>query len=389
MPRAMLGVLPRQPGARHGISARLLRLRLTLIGVGSMIEPGAALEMRKMREECERTAEFRPARQPWDLNATFVPMLTGEAHAELAPKVLSTDPWVVLFENFMSDDEVAKYRQHVNGLRFRESTALVGGKYTASKTRTSKTAECNPPCSDAEIYQRIEKRASAIVGVPQGNFESTQATFYEAGKFFHRHHDNSEEYRKLPSGPRIYTFFVYLNEVEEGGATRFVDLNLEVPPKAGSAVLFVNTQDGEPESSESRMFHEGVPVVRGEKLALNMWVRQYNFMEFWRRRCNRWEELFDESAGGSQKVIFVNKRASLVRVFWIDDDASSEVPINSVLPGGRLEINSFIGHRFRFRDAGDTGDTNVLVGTEEVVKWADKVYQIRIEAEIASVRADL
>ena len=39
-------------------------------------------------------------------------------------------------------------------------------------------------------------------------------------------------------GPRAFTFFLYLSDVEEGGGTKFPYLNVTVKPKRGSAVLW-------------------------------------------------------------------------------------------------------------------------------------------------------
>jgi len=39
-------------------------------------------------------------------------------------------------------------------------------------------------------------------------------------------------------GPRLYTFFMYLSDVDEGGHTAFPLLNLTVQPKKGRAVRY-------------------------------------------------------------------------------------------------------------------------------------------------------
>jgi len=44
-------------------------------------------------------------------------------------------------------------------------------------------------------------------------------------------------------GVRVYTFFVYLSDVEEGGGTKFNDLGITVTPKLGRAVLWPSVKD--------------------------------------------------------------------------------------------------------------------------------------------------
>ena len=50
-------------------------------------------------------------------------------------------------------------------------------------------------------------------------------------KFYRRHHDSSDGKSNKPAGHRILTFFLYLNDVEEGGETRFTTLDIDVKPK--------------------------------------------------------------------------------------------------------------------------------------------------------------
>ena len=43
---------------------------------------------------------------------------------------------------------------------------------------------------------------------------------YEPGQFYRRHHDQNTAVW-TPQGPRVLTFFMYLNDPEAGGETRF------------------------------------------------------------------------------------------------------------------------------------------------------------------------
>jgi prolyl 4-hydroxylase len=49
---------------------------------------------------------------------------------------------------------------------------------------------------------------------------------YQEGEFYKEHHDYDGKHLEEPSGPRVFTFFLYLNDVEEvrwlpGGALFF------------------------------------------------------------------------------------------------------------------------------------------------------------------------
>lgn len=69
-----------------------------------------------------------------------------------------------------------------------------------------------------------------ITRMPVDNAEYMQILRYEPGQFYRVHHDQQTAHW-TPQGVRVYTFFVYLSEVEEGGGTKFNDLGLEVTPK--------------------------------------------------------------------------------------------------------------------------------------------------------------
>ena len=89
----------------------------------------------------------------------------------------------------------------------------------------------------------------------------------------------------MPCGPRLYTFFLYLSDVEEGGTTAFTKLGFEVTPKKGRAVLWPSVLDGDPTKRDDRTFHEAKPVVRGEKYAANAWLHMYDFKAPYKVGC--------------------------------------------------------------------------------------------------------
>ena len=44
----------------------------------------------------------------------------------------------------------------------------------------------------------------------------------------------------------MYTFFLYLSAVEDGGETRFTRLNISVTPRKGSAVVWPSVMSDDP-----------------------------------------------------------------------------------------------------------------------------------------------
>ena len=75
-------------------------------------------------------------------------------------------------------------------------------------------------------------------------------------------------------GKRVYTFFIYLNDVEEGGETHFPKLNISFEPQQGTAIFWHNlTADRSKAHPNSQ--HAGMPPVKGVKWAINVWIREH------------------------------------------------------------------------------------------------------------------
>ena len=66
--------------------------------------------------------------------------------------------------------------------------------------------------------------------------------------------------------------FLYLNDVEEGGETRFHDLDLKIAPKLGRAVVWPSVLDEDPLAFEPKTHHEALPVTKGVKYGANAWL---------------------------------------------------------------------------------------------------------------------
>lgn len=73
-----------------------------------------------------------------------------------------------------------------------------------------------------------------------------------------------------PSGVRALTFYIYLNDVEEGGGTNFPKLDPQDPsfavqPKKGRAALWPSVLSQNPHKKDRRTDHQALPVIKGIK----------------------------------------------------------------------------------------------------------------------------
>ena len=89
---------------------------------------------------------------------------------------------------------------------------------------------------------RLKTKITSALSCPMKNTEHLQVLKYEPGQFYRSHHDQNSPYDS-PAGPRIFTFFLYLSDVTEGGETYFPKLGLTVTPKSGSALVWASVSD--------------------------------------------------------------------------------------------------------------------------------------------------
>lgn len=80
------------------------------------------------------------------------------------------------------------------------------------------------------------------------------------------------------------TFFLYLSDVEEGGATNFPDLKIAVSPKVGKALLWPSVLNSSPKDKEPRTDHEAQDVIKGLKFGANAWIHR-ELLNYLRTAC--------------------------------------------------------------------------------------------------------
>lgn len=203
-------------------------------------------------------------------------------------------PWVIMFENFITDEESEKLIQWGHELGYELSKDVgeeqVDGTVAPkeSKGRTSENAWCTIKggCREDEIPARIHQRMGDVMGIPPQNSEDLQLLRYELNQFYNTHHDYIEHQRDRQCGPRILTFFLYLSDIEEGGGTDFPQLGITVQPKRGRAVLWPSVYDSEPMNKDGRTTHQALPVKAGTKFGANGWIHMYDYVQAAKNGCN-------------------------------------------------------------------------------------------------------
>ena len=141
--------------------------------------------------------------------------------------------------------------------------------------RTSETCDLAP---DEPAVRALEARLHALNGIDPAHGEPVQGQRYAVGQEFKAHTDYFEpsgrDFSKFCSvaGQRTWTFMIYLNEVEAGGATRFKAINKTFRPETGKLLCWNNRRpDG---SLNADTLHHGMKVRKGCKYVITKWYRE-------------------------------------------------------------------------------------------------------------------
>tara|TARA_Y100000389_G_scaffold202403_1_gene247567 strand:+ start:20047 stop:22155 length:2109 start_codon:yes stop_codon:yes gene_type:complete len=191
--------------------------------------------------------------------------------------IIKEDPKIYTIDNFL-DDSICNH--FIDNAKGKVQNALVSDntKGYVSQGRTGQN--CWVSHYTDEITTAVGNKISELVGLPLCNAEAYQVIYYNKTQEYRQHydawnHDGSVKSRRCMKfgGQRMITALCYLNTVEEGGGTKFTKLNLTVPAVQGKILVFHNTYPGTNKKHDLSE-HAGMPVIKGEKWAFNLWFRE-------------------------------------------------------------------------------------------------------------------
>lgn len=141
--------------------------------------------------------------------------------------------------------------------------------------RTSET--CDLDWHDPVVGE-VDRKIAELLGMPLDASEPLQGQRYAPGQEFRPHTDTFEPggydfyLHTEQNGQRTWTAMIYLNEPEDGGATRFKTIGKTVQPETGKLLAWNNLlSDGRPNPAT---LHQGMKVRRGTKYVLTKWFRE-------------------------------------------------------------------------------------------------------------------
>ena len=172
---------------------------------------------------------------------------------------------------FLTSNECRKLAGMIDMVA-RPSTLYEGTYKDGFRTSYSGNFDSQDP-----MVKMISRRMDDALGLPGKIGETMQGQRYLPGQEFKPHNDwfyTDQEYWNIErkrGGQRCWTAMAFLNEVEEGGHTHFVEVGASIEPKPGVLLVWNNaTPEGLPNEDT---LHAGTPVIKGQKYVLTKWYR--------------------------------------------------------------------------------------------------------------------
>ena len=246
-------------------------------------------------------------------------------------------------DDFLNPEETKEVISIIK-TRLRPSTIASGEGETDQGYRTSKT--CDLGNLENKLLKDIDRRICNFLGIDHKFSEVIQGQFYEVGEEFKAHTDFFEKDQMQEyggdRGQRTYTFMIYLNDVEEGGETEFLNLKRTFKPKTGSAIAWNNlTEDG---LVNSNTMHQAHPVIKGNKAVITKWFREKKGNEIFKKTGTIKNESYTKE--GFKKVKFNEALFSEIVKFYTQnkkEDQNEHIDGNFVyIPKSKKEASKLI-----------------------------------------------
>ena len=180
-----------------------------------------------------------------------------------------------ILRNFLNPGECAAFCTMIDERR-RPST--IADDQGIANFRTSETCDLDPR---HPLVAEIQARLSELIGIPISHSEPIQGQRYTPGQEFRPHTDTfnpggADYYLNCAeAGQRSWTAMIYLNQPEDGGATRFKTIGKTVQPEPGQLLAWNNLLADR--SPNPATLHQGMKVRRGTKYILTQWYRERPF----------------------------------------------------------------------------------------------------------------
>ena len=178
---------------------------------------------------------------------------------------------------FVTAEETAELLDTARHVGYKPSTVITTtpNAGTLHPNRTSESCWLNK--AHTPLIRRLEDAVMRITGCAYDDIEPFQVVKYEHTQRYDTHFDYFDPvqfaHEIRSRGQRTTTILLYLQCPVDGGGTFFPRLThgLTVIPSVGDAVMWDNCIGTNPNPLSE---HGGLPVRKGTKVAVNIWIRK-------------------------------------------------------------------------------------------------------------------
>ncbi len=157
--------------------------------------------------------------------------------------------------------------------------AQIGGPDTHANL--NRLGACRHKCTHGPLGAAEQALAAVeeILGISRRYVEHFRVRSMKVGGSVGAHTDYIPSDVPTLAGPRLFSFFVYLNDVTEGGTLWFPNLDMGVQPRMGSAVLFPDTERFDAWQRNFDSVHMVLNVTEGPRKSFLNAVHLYPFRD--------------------------------------------------------------------------------------------------------------
>jgi prolyl 4-hydroxylase len=187
-------------------------------------------------------------------------------------RVPTRDLELFIIRGFLASETCAALIERIEE---RRRPSEIADDYGIANFRTSETCDLD---RNDPIVGDVDRKLADLLGLQLDTGEPLQGQRYAPGQEFKAHTDTFQpggyDYfiHTAKMGQRTWTAMIYLNQPEDGGATRFKKIGRTIQPETGKLLAWNNLlADGRPNPAT---LHHGMKVRRGTKYIITKWYRE-------------------------------------------------------------------------------------------------------------------
>lgn len=181
----------------------------------------------------------------------------------------NNDPYIKIYENALSKEVCENFIKIFEENTEKQVNGITGSGFQPNTKVTKEMHFFDEPLNkyDNLLFENLHIHLNKYIKINNLNFLNIDDSGYQLQKyianegFYNMHDDRCITIRNKLLSNRVITYLWYLNDVEKGGETIF--MNFKIKPKTGSLLLFPSTWT---------YIHGGKMPISNDKYIITGWI---------------------------------------------------------------------------------------------------------------------